>query len=89
MKYKKPDDIREIPYFSVPMDRKTAKKVLESGLLDAETQKWLEQEMKPFIVYKIKCSGCGFIFDHQRKTKLTEVEVNEGGLCESCIDDWK
>ena len=88
MKYQQPDDIQEVPYITIGLDKKEAAALLASDILNSQTKKWLKNELRPTFLYQLKCD-CGRVFVHYRKTKLTPEEVEKGGICSQCEDDWK
>jgi hypothetical protein len=55
----------------------------------SEICEWLESDLAPLYVYKVKCTDCVRVFEVESKTKLDDKRVNSGGICMYCSDDYK
>jgi predicted SprT family Zn-dependent metalloprotease len=54
-----------------------------------EIKKQIKEELSPSYEYQVRCGDCPRVFTVTRKTKLSDKEPIEGGLCVSCSDDYK
>jgi hypothetical protein len=45
--------------------------------------------LAPWFIYEVKCKDCPRTFKHKSKKPFTKDEIDKGGVCSNCSDDYK
>lgn len=49
----------------------------------------IERALLPHYEYKVECRDCGHVYTLESTVKYSTEEVNKGGICAVCSDDYK
>lgn len=79
-------------HINICLDRQQAEEIL-AFVKDKPSYKHIQADIErallPRYEYKVKCQDCGYVYTFESTIKYSQAEVDKGGLCAVCSDDYK